>query len=112
MPLFTSFYARVLLKSNSVANLPAEIAHLLEEIEAKDRVMQECRNTIHLRDSSIQKFLKQNGTGHANPKEDVYAKTILANFDKAKVVQEEKVCLSEKAGVLVSSSHSLCLVCT
>ena len=78
----------------------------MEEIEAKDRVVQECRNTIHLQDSSIQKFLKQNGARQSNPKEDAYAKTILANFDKAKVVQEEKVGLSEKAGVLVSYSGS------
>ena len=85
-----------------MANLPAEIAHLLEEIQAKDRVVQECRNVIATRDTSIQKFLKLNGAGQPNPKEEGYCKNVMANFDKAQVVQEEKVGLSEKAAVLVS----------
>lgn len=85
-----------------MANLPAEIAHLLEEIQAKDRVVQECRNVIATRDSSIQKFLKLNGAGQPNPKDEGYCKNVMANFDKAQVVQEEKVGLSEKAALLVS----------
>ncbi len=84
-----------------VANLPAEIAHLLEEVEAKDKVIQECRNVIHTRDSSIQKHLKVNGAGHAHPKDDAYTKSILSNFDKAMGIQDEKVALSEKASVIV-----------
>ena len=85
-----------------MANLPAEIAHLLEEIQAKDRVVQECRNTIATRDSSIQKFLKLNGAGQANPKEEGYCKIVMDSYDKAQLVQEEKVGLSEKAALLVS----------
>ncbi|CAD6573319.1 MAG: Histone acetyltransferase complex subunit [Alectoria sarmentosa] len=84
-----------------VANLPAEIAHLLEEIQAKDRVIQECRNVIATRDSSIQKFLKLSGAGQPNPKEEGYCKNVMANFDKAQVIQEEKVGLSEKAASLL-----------
>ena len=84
-----------------MANLPAEIAHLLEEIQAKDRSIQECRNTVHSRDSSIQKFIKVNGHGQVNPKEEAYAKNILASFDRAQAIQEEKVSLSEKAASLV-----------
>lgn len=84
-----------------VANLPAEIAHLLEEIQAKDRVVQECRNVIATRDGSIQKFLKLNGAGQPNPKEEGYCKNVMANFDKAQIVQEEKVGLSEKAALLL-----------
>lgn len=84
-----------------VANLPAEIAHLLEEIQAKDRVVQECRNLIATRDISIQKFLKLNGAGQPNPKEEGYCKNVMANFDKAQIVQEEKVGLSEKAALLL-----------
>ena len=91
---------------NTVANLPAEIAHLLEEIQAKDRVVQECRNVIATRDGSIQKFLKLNGAGQPNPKEEGYCKMVMANFDKARIVQEEKVGLSEKAALLVTSSSS------
>ena len=85
-----------------VANLPAEIAHLLEEIQAKDRVVQECRSAVNTRDNSIQKFLKANGCSQANPKEEAYVKNAMANFDKARIIQDEKVSLSEKAATLVS----------
>ena len=93
----------------AVANLPAEIAHLLEEIQAKDRIVQECRNIIATRDNSIQKFLKLNGAGQPNPKDDGYCKNVMANYDKAQVVQEEKVGLSEKAALLVSLPNLLSL---
>ena len=86
-----------------VANLPAEIQHLLEEIQAKDRIVLECRNTIAARDNSIQKFLKMNGAGQANPKEEGYCRNAMVNFDKAQLIQEEKVGLSDKAAILVSS---------
>lgn len=99
-----------------MANLPAEIAHLLEEIEAKDKVAQECRNVIHTRDSSIQKFTKANGGGLANPKEEAYSKAIVSNFDKAQALQDEKVALSDKARIVVSLcpvsvSHHVHMLC-
>lgn len=95
--------------SVSVANLPAEIAHLLEEIQAKDRTIQECRNTIHTRDNSIQKFIKANGSHIPNPKEEAYSRTVLANYDRAQIVQEEKVGLSEKAAIIVRPNPLLYL---
>ena len=89
-----------------VANLPAEIAHLLEEIHAKDQVVQECRNTIATRDNSIQKFVKLNGTGLPNPKEEGYCKLVKDNFERAKALQEEKCTLAEKQALLVSLPSS------
>lgn len=91
----------MLIRLEIVANLPAEIAHLLEEIQAKDRIVQECRSNINSRDGCLQKFLKANGAGKSNPKEEAYAKSISASFDKAQAVQEEKVALSDKAAHLV-----------
>ena len=43
-----------------------------------------------------------NGAGQANPKEETYCKNAMVNFDKAQVIQKEKVALSEKAALLVS----------
>jgi inhibitor of growth protein 3 len=86
---------------HDVANLPAEINHLMEEIQAKDKIMQECRSTINSRDSSIQKFIKLNGSLTPNPKEEPYSKTILQNMDKSHELQTEKIQLSEKACVLL-----------
>ena len=81
----------------------------MEEIQAKDQVIQECRNVIHTRDSSIQKHLKTNGVGQLHPKEDAYIKAILASFDKAQTIQDEKLSLSAKAQVVVSRLLSLTL---
>ncbi|PWY78114.1 hypothetical protein BO94DRAFT_537899 [Aspergillus sclerotioniger CBS 115572] len=86
---------------HDVANLPAEINHLMEEIQAKDKIIQECRTTINSRDTSLQKFIKLNGSLTPNPKEEQYGKAILQNLDKSQQLQDEKIQLSEKACVLL-----------
>lgn len=73
----------------------------MEEIQAKDKIIQECRTTINSRDNSIQKFIKLNGSLAPNPKEEQYSKTILQNLDKCQSLQDEKIHLSEKACVLL-----------
>ena len=88
----------------AVANLPAEITHLYEEVQAKDNQIQELRSAIQQRDGSIQKFIKLNGSLLQNPKEDPYSKVILANYEKAQILQEEKIGLVEKAASLVRES--------
>jgi inhibitor of growth protein 3 len=86
---------------HDVANLPAEITHLYEEMQAKDTQIQECRTIIAARDNSLQKFIKLNGGLVQNPKEEPYSKIIQQNFDRAQVLQEEKIQLSEKAATLL-----------
>ncbi|KAE8349220.1 inhibitor of growth proteins N-terminal histone-binding-domain-containing protein [Aspergillus coremiiformis] len=86
---------------HDVANLPAEINHLMEEIQAKDKIIHECRSTINSRDSSLQKFIKMNGSLTPNPKEEQYGRVILQNLDKSQQLQDEKIQLSEKACVLL-----------
>ncbi|KAJ5109698.1 Zinc finger PHD-type [Penicillium argentinense] len=83
------------------ANLPLEINHLMEEIQAKDKIMQEARAIINSRDASIQRFIKLNGSLVVNPKEKQYEKEVNENFEKCKQLQEEKVALSDKACVLL-----------
>jgi len=90
---------------HDVANLPAEIAHLLEEIQAKDQMIQECRNLINSRDTALQKHIRANGAITKHPKEEQYAKVILANYDKAQELQDQKVTLSQKAAFLVSGKR-------
>jgi inhibitor of growth protein 3 len=85
----------------AVANLPAEITHLYEEVQAKDQQIQELRSAIQQRDGSIQKFIKLNGSLVENPKEAGYSKTIMANYEKAQILQEEKIGLVDKAAALV-----------
>ncbi|KAF2677345.1 hypothetical protein K458DRAFT_319893 [Lentithecium fluviatile CBS 122367] len=86
---------------HDVANLPAEITHLYEEVQAKDALIQEARNMINSRDSSLQKFIKLNGPLVQNPKEEPYSKIILQNYEKAQILQEEKIGLVEKAAALM-----------
>lgn len=73
----------------------------MEEIQAKDKTIQESRTTINSRDNSIQKFIKLNGSLAPNPKEEQYSKTILQNLDRCQSLQDEKIHLSEKACVLL-----------
>lgn len=86
----------------AVSNLPAEIAHLLEEIQAKDQVIQDLRDVINSRDKSIQNFVRAQGGHVKNPKEEGLSKAIMANFDRIEILQAEKLGLSEKALRLVS----------
>jgi len=86
---------------HDVANLPAEITHLYEEVQAKDNQIQELKSGIQQRDGSIQKFIKLNGSLVENPKEAGYSKTIMANYEKAQILQEEKIGLVDKAAALL-----------
>jgi hypothetical protein len=81
--------------------LPAEIAHLLEEIQAKDQHIQDLRDVINTRDRSIQNFVGAQGGHVKNPKEEGLTKVIMANFDRIEILQAEKLGLSEKAMRLV-----------
>jgi inhibitor of growth protein 3 len=86
---------------HDAANLPLEINHLMEEIQAKDKIMQEHRATINSRDGSIQKFIKMNGSLAPNPKEEQYNKAVLQAYDQSIQLQDEKIQLADKATVLL-----------
>lgn len=73
-------------------------------MQAKDNQIQELRSAIQQRDGSIQKFIKLNGSLVENPKEAGYSKTITASYEKAQILQEEKIGLVEKAAALVRST--------
>jgi inhibitor of growth protein 3 len=82
--------------ANRTANLPAEIAFMQEEIAEKDRQMNECLQIINKNDAAIQKWIKLNGSHVPNPKEEGHRKIVLETYDKAAILQEEKVALSQK----------------
>lgn len=92
--------------THDAANLPAEIAHLLEEIHAKDVLIQECRTIINNRDAQLQKHVKTVGGHIKNAKEEQQVKLVLSNYDKAQLLQDDKVNLSQKACFLVCSPSS------
>ncbi|TKX23216.1 hypothetical protein C1H76_4282 [Elsinoe australis] len=89
------------LFTHDVANLPAEIAHLLEEIKAKDEHITQCKDAVISRDNALQRHIKQHGSHVKHPKEEAFTKAINDNFDRMEVLQREKVALSEKAMVVL-----------
>jgi inhibitor of growth protein 3 len=86
---------------NRVANLPAEIAFMQEEIEQKDRQMQECIAIITKHDTQIQKWIRTNGSHVPNPKDESSSRIILENYDKAQVLQAEKIALAQKTQIIM-----------
>lgn len=86
-----------------VSNLPAEIAHVLEEIRDKDIKFYETRKRIQQRDNQIHKFIRNHGSLAENPKESSYPK-IRSDFEKAMVLQQEK-CDLANTGLYIVSKH-------
>ncbi|KAK5129837.1 hypothetical protein LTR08_002774 [Meristemomyces frigidus] len=86
---------------HDVANTPAEITHLLEEIEDKDRQIARLKLDIAKRDEQLQKWVRINGGHVANTKEDAFSKTMNDCYDKCEILQAEKCGLSEKAQIVL-----------
>lgn len=86
---------------HDVANLPAEINHMMEEIQAKDKEMQKHLATISSKDANIQKHVKTNGSLVPHPKEKEYVDAVVKNFDLCRELQDQKVGLSDKACALL-----------
>ena len=95
--------AATLLESflHDIANTPAEITHLLEEIQAKDLQIHAFKDEIHKRDAQLQKWVRLNGGHILNPKEEGFSRTINDCYDKCEILQAEKCGLSEKALVVL-----------
>lgn len=84
-----------------MANIPAEVTHLMEEIQAKDVQLAAWREEIVKRDAVIQKFVRLNGSNIVNPKDEMYARTINDLYDKCEILQAEKLGLAEKAQIVL-----------
>jgi inhibitor of growth protein 3 len=82
---------------HDVANLPAEISHMMEEIQAKDSEIQKYQSSINSKDANLQKHIKMNGVLQAHPKEAEYSEQVKKNYDLIAALQDQKVTLSERA---------------
>ncbi|KAA8911656.1 inhibitor of growth proteins N-terminal histone-binding-domain-containing protein [Sphaerosporella brunnea] len=90
---------------NDVANLPAEIHHLYDEMIAKDRILSEHRSIYLTRDASLQKHIRLHGSHAENPKESAYTEQIRKNQRRVLELQDEKLQLAQKALDLIDK-HS------
>ncbi|KAF3939851.1 hypothetical protein ABW19_dt0206290 [Dactylella cylindrospora] len=85
----------------NVSNLPAELAHLYEELAAKDKRVHALKQSIAQKDTSIQRFIRQNGSQTPYPKEAMYHKAINDAYKEIGTIQDEKCALAKKAMTLV-----------
>ncbi|KAL2403943.1 hypothetical protein ABEF95_007788 [Exophiala dermatitidis] len=86
---------------HDAANLPAEINHMMEEIQAKDKDLQKYQSVINQKDNNLQKHIKMNGVLTPHPKENEYTDLIKKNYDLCLDLQNQKVSLSERACMLL-----------
>lgn len=86
---------------NRTANLPNEITFMQDEIREKDKEMQICIGIIEKNDSSIQKWIRVNGSHTPNPREEHCRKLILEAYNKAEILQAEKIALSQKTQIIL-----------
>ncbi|QIW99506.1 hypothetical protein AMS68_005024 [Peltaster fructicola] len=84
-----------------VANTPAEVTFLLEEIQAKDSQIMLYKDEISKRDTQLQKWVRVNGGHVLNPKEEAFSRTIQECYDKCEILQAEKCGLAEKAAIVL-----------
>ncbi|RKF72875.1 putative phd-finger domain-containing protein [Golovinomyces cichoracearum] len=87
--------------TNRVANLPNEIAFMYEEIEQKDSQIAECLVIITKHDTILQNWVRKNGGHVANPKENFINKIVLENYDRAQVLQSEKIAIAQKCQQII-----------
>lgn len=87
---------------HDTANLPAEIAHLLEEMAAKDEVLSQHRATISNADLTLQRHVKTKGQmAPQHPNEDILYRNAVDAYAQCNVLQDEKVALANKASLLL-----------
>jgi inhibitor of growth protein 3 len=82
---------------HDVANLPAEISHMMEEIQAKDNEIQKYQSSINSKDTNLQKHIKVNGVLQAHPKETEYSEQVKKNYELIATLQDQKVAMSDRA---------------
>lgn len=86
---------------NDVANLPAEISHIYEEITHKDSLLRTSLETARSRDASLQKHIRLHTSLEPHPKEAVYTEQVRRNLARVRELQDEKIALAQKALELV-----------
>ncbi|RPA87609.1 hypothetical protein BJ508DRAFT_410368 [Ascobolus immersus RN42] len=89
------------------ANLPAEIRHLFDEIQAKNIEYTEWSMKLEKRDVVLQNFVRATGGGHQeHPEEKKINDQIKHCFKQLMKIQDQKIALVEKAMKLLDTHNS------
>lgn len=73
-----------------VSNLPAEFRYMLEEVGLEDEQCLELRKRYQQKEGILHKYIKQNGSLAANPKEDELLAEVEQSMAQVRELQEEK----------------------
>lgn len=73
-----------------VSNLPAEFRYMLEEVGVEDKQCLELRKRYQQKEGILHKYIKQNGSLAANPKEDELLAEVEQSMAQVRELQEEK----------------------
>lgn len=73
-----------------VSNLPAEFRYMLEEVGLEDEQCLELRKRYQQKEGNLHKYIKQNGSLAANPKEDELLAEVEQSMAQVRELQEEK----------------------
>ena len=84
-----------------MANLPAEIAHLYEEAEAKQATINQHNGRIAHNDGIIQRHVKAETGLRPHPREETLVQEIRESYHAIQRLQDEKVTLVSKAAQLL-----------
>lgn len=87
--------------TSSLSNLPLELTFLLVELQEKDLLFYDHRKKLQQYDAQIHKFIKQQGSLAANPKEQQLYPKINTHFEECQKIQAEKCVLANSAALLV-----------
>ncbi|KAF1990221.1 hypothetical protein K402DRAFT_324805 [Aulographum hederae CBS 113979] len=83
------------------SNLAEELAHLSEEMEAKQREIDKMNHIIVKKEEKGQNFVKHNGALVKDPHEDTNRKVIIGCYDQIDSLLEEKIKLNDKRCTLL-----------
>ena len=88
--------------TQDVSNLPSEFHHILEEIRSSDMELYDLRKKSSMKESQLQKYIKQQGSLAENPKEDEYSEKIKEELDLSRELQRKKCAMANTALFLVT----------
>ncbi|QLG72019.1 hypothetical protein HG535_0C03720 [Zygotorulaspora mrakii] len=88
--------------TQDVSNLPSEFHHILNEIRSLDTEIYDVRKKTSMKDSQMQKYIKQNGSLSVYSKEEEFTDKIRDEISHCKKLQMKKCTMANTALFLVT----------
>jgi len=107
MSLMTADDPAVVLEdfTQIIGNVPAEICHILEELEEKEKDIQKLLQKVEKENHRVQRFIKMNGSMMVDPQAEPNGKEVRRLYDDVERLQNEKCSLADRSTRLVSHAE-------